>query len=614
MNRIPAVATRRLPVGGLRVSEKLLRRWRWRDPQAAASKPVRCKRDACYLVRAVFDAPGELPAEMPFGWRILLAFGDGRRVLHERFAELSPWGCDPRLWFGWVRSPQDATHVSLMPGDGPWPAALTLHPVAEPDIRSHPLAHVPPWSQYEARPPMERIVLPASRAGLEPLLRQGFGGELRIIDTPRSLRALAREVVGAAWVFDPAWAGLLSWRELRTLAEASRVVVDLDAFVRLTGRGLKLVERSSDYDMFSARVEYADFATRGFALQDVFAWCTFDGVRFSQRVIRRDAAWRRFAQREGFCTLLTNETPWENRNGDIVAALRDAGTGQLVVSDAAMMAWGQGTRDEGQGTRAQGAGRRAQGVGGQPPSAVESHGGQPPSAVESHGGQPPPAVTGQSRATGPHMLGQSRATGPHLSGRSEPAGPAPIAPRLAGHLLRMMLGLPIEPAARYRVREPEDDIVVRDIADLARHYPPLRAVRWRSRQPGVVELGLWLPGSDRSRRRAVVLATGRIDRGGRHTGWPPEPMMLLLRRLATGTAGWQPQCDVFWEFSSACGTRYATLFEAAPRLNSRAVEWIDLTQPERLRELPPSGCAGDGSLEQQAVIERLVRRRVKNAK
>lgn len=575
------VAARHLPAGGLRVTPRLLRRWRLRDPQATATEPVRCKRNEWYLIRAAFREPHDLPATCPFGWRIGLHFGDGRRVLHESFAELAPWACDPALWLGWVHAPEDATHVALVLDDGPCPTELTLHPVAEPDIRSHPLANVPAWERYAPAPPMERLILPASLAWLAPLVAASFGGELRLMHTPRSLRALAREVVGSAWVFDPAWAGRLSWPELRTLAEASRLVVDLATFARLTG--VRLIERSSDYDLFSARVEYADFPTRGFALQDVFAWCTFDGQRFRQRVLRRGADWRRLAARDGFCVLLTNETPWENRNGDIVAGVRDVGTGQLIVSDAALMAGGQ--QEAAQSVAwGRGSGTRAQRVGGQSPSAGQR------TRLTAEGGCPPTTAAGGCPAL-------------------------PVAPRLAAHLLRMMLGLQIEPAARYRVREPEDAIVVRDIAELARHYPPLRAVRWQSQTAGVVELGLWLPAGARPQARSLVLHTGRIDRCGACAGWPPEPMMIVMRRLALerrGAAAPRAHRDIFWQFSSACGTRYATLFEAAPRLDLQAVEWVDLTAADVLRELPPIGCAGDGSLEQQAAIERLVRTRMQN--
>ncbi len=605
------LAARHLPAGGLRVSPRLLRRWRLRDPQAAVTEPVRCKRNEWYLVRAAFSQPRDLPAACPFGWRLRLRFGDGRRVLRESFAELAPWACDPAIWLGWVHAPEDATHVALVLDDGPQPAELTLHPVAEPDIRSHPLANVPAWEQYTPAPPIERIVLPASLPWLEPLLAASCDGELRVIRAPRSLRALAREVVGSAWVFDPAWIDLLNWPKLRTLAEASRVVLDLATFARLTG--LRLIERGSDYDVFSARVEYADFPTRGFALQDVFAWCTFDGRRFRQRVLRRGADWRRLAARDGFCTLLTNETPWENRNGDIVAAMREAGTGQLIVSDAALMAAGPVARGQGQRTRAQGAERRApvdaehrnnRSVG---PPCPTSDAPFPPA----DGGSAPSVVSDLRVRREPARTAARRAETPDATGVDQ----APLAPRLAAHLLRMMLGLPIEPAARYRVREPEDDIVVRDIADLARHYPPLRAVRWQSRTSGVVELGLWLPAGPRPQARPLVLHTGRIDRCGPRTGWPPEPMMIVMRRLALerGRAGAsRADRDIFWQFSSACGTRYATLFEAAPRLDPHAVEWVDLTAADVLRELPPVGCAGDGSLEQQAALERRVRKRIQN--
>ena len=77
---------------------------------------------------------------------------------------------------------------------------------------------------------------------------------------------------------------------------------------------MKLVTRASEHQIMSARVEYADVPTRGFAMQDVFPHATVrDGSTFELRALLHSAAWKRYARRTDFASILITETPWEKR-------------------------------------------------------------------------------------------------------------------------------------------------------------------------------------------------------------------------------------------------------------------------------------------------------------
>jgi len=146
-----------------------------------------------------------------------------------------------------------------------------------------------------------------------------------------------------------------------------------------------------------------------------------------------------------------------------------------------------------------------------------------------------------------------------------------VAPRLALHLLRMHLGLPIEDQVQYWTRWQDISSLVRDIADLARRYPPLRAVRWAASQPAVAHLGLTLDAAAGRPASHLLLRTGRIDRLDFHGGLPPEPMMIFMKWLAREVreqTAWARRHlagrTVTWQFDTAEGLKYSANYDAAP--------------------------------------------------
>lgn len=149
----------------------------------------------------------------------------------------------------------------------------------------------------------------------------------------------------------------------------------------------------------------------------------------------------------------------------------------------------------------------------------------------------------------------------------------PLAPRLAAALLRAHLCAPVADDLQYWNRSNETQIVVRDLADLARRYLPLRAVRWRGGAVGLAHLGVAFVADAAPSSGTLTISTGRIDALDLHDGLPSEPMTIFMKWLARE---WREQTDwarrhlagrtIVWQFDAALGHKYAVEYDSAAAL------------------------------------------------
>lgn len=537
------------PQGGLRSSKKSVRRWRWdtRDPNTSA--PVRCKREQWYLIRGSCDN-----GHRPKAGDLVVRFLKRDQVCGERSVTLTtlPSGAGSAV-MGWMRTPEDATHLQIHITEARSRALdqLELLPIADRDPKCHPHANSPRWSSFAERRAHGRVGLPETLAGLRDELH---GADVKVVARPRSRQALATAIHNKTCVLDPAWVRdlKLALADVETLARSAHVIVDLHTFAQLVtaaGRADAQLKRyASPHEIMSARVEYSDTPTRGFALHDVLPFATLeDEHSFGTCVLRASRSWKRFAEDAGAATLLSSETPWENRCGDVLSAAWAVGQGEILITDLPWLV----------------AGARGQ----------------------------------------------------------------LLAPRLARHLLRMHVGLPIDDALQYWNRWDDERIVLRDIADLTRRFAPLEALRWAPDSPDTARMGISAPPlSGTAADRHLLIQTGRIDHADTHDGVAPEPMVIFMKWLARE---WRERTSwavkhlattrVTWQFDAAEGLRYATQFQAAPTQAPGALRTL------RIRAAAASAATrdhaadsvllktdarvfGDGSLELQAELTRVLRR------
>ncbi len=539
------------PAGGLQVAATL-RPWRWTADGELISAPLRCRREQWYLLRA-YAKPG---AATHCADLVLELLDEDQGPLRRRvFLHAAP--ASAGMLLGWVQTPEQCGRLRVQLDPGSRARALerlVLHPVAERDPKCHPLANVPRWST--CRPPfeIERVVLPRSLAALAERINHA---RVEIVERPRSLRKLIAKAAGSACILDPSWVGEL---EL-TLADVERVaagawlIVDLPTLAELLRRAGRCAARCrtlrAEHEIMSARVEYADVATRGFALQDVLPLSTVDeSDGFATRVLWATQAWKRYANQSGTVAWLTSETPWPGKCHDVLSAARVVGRGELIATDLPWLAAGR--------------------------------------------------------------LGM------------------PLAPRLVDHLLRMHLGAPLGDWVQYWNRWDDTGVLLRDISEMPRRYPPLEALRWRDAAGGAARLGLALVSG--SGRRLLMIRTGRIDLTDRHDGLPPEPLVIFMKFLARELrqrSNWARRfladATVVWQFDAADGLKYATQFRSAATLGIHPV-----THTLSLRAVPPddrcvfrpqagngvdragvpcdAGVFGDESLDYQSRLTAMLRR------
>lgn len=325
------------PRGGLRASPRALRGWKWDGRKQLTSTPVRCRRDDWYSARAkLADGVRLDQAELP------VRFLNGQEVIQQRVLRLhAPQ--DTQLaheLFGWIETPPEANYLQLcVPDRGliTQLAEITLQDVAERDPKCHPLANIPRWWTYQPPFPIRRVVLPAN---LSPVADLIDWCDVELLDTPRSLAQLRKKARGAACIIEPRWLDQLELdlSAIENLAQSAWLIVDLASMVWLLGRAdiarTELVTHTSSTGIMSARIEYADVHTRGFALQDVVPFTTINHAgNFAIRVLRANRAWKRYADSVGFATLLSSETPWSEHHGDVLSAARPMSQGELMCTD-----------------------------------------------------------------------------------------------------------------------------------------------------------------------------------------------------------------------------------------------------------------------------------------
>ncbi len=325
------------PAGGIQVNERTLRGWRWDGPTELVSRPVRCRREDWYIARATLTQGASLARA-----EVLIRFLRGEELIEQRCLRLHATSQNGRTGelFGWVQTPENATHLQLCLPDATLTGQVTrivLEDVAERDPKCHPLANVPRWSSYRPPFPLERLILPGRLSDLAGVLRDPG---LTVVNAPSHWSELREIAPGSVCIIDPLWIKLwkLKLADVEALAEDAWVIVDLETAATLLKRAravsCELVTHVSPSGLMSARCEYADVPTRGLALQDVVPYGTMNEKgEFVMRGIRASRAWKRYADAAGFATLLSGETPWSDRNADVLSAARPVGKGELLATD-----------------------------------------------------------------------------------------------------------------------------------------------------------------------------------------------------------------------------------------------------------------------------------------
>ncbi len=210
----------------------------------------------------------------------------------------------------------------------------------EHEAASHPLAIPPPTLSAPAPLVARTVAVVAADAADRPittLLRTVYGPEaVRAID-PANFNP---ERPGSDAVLLPEASpprGIRKLADLFALADRCVVVVSLESLAALSGAKLRVRRVEQPDDPIHARVDYAHFATRGFALHDAFAFAWPGKVPHAQRMnyLRKTTDAKAFLKKHNFVTVLSSVCDTDASSGHPVALFREGHRGGLFACDIA---------------------------------------------------------------------------------------------------------------------------------------------------------------------------------------------------------------------------------------------------------------------------------------
>ena len=211
-------------------------------------------------------------------------------------------------------------------------------PILEPDETSHPLA-VPPPPYAVPIPRIANSVCVCSDSAAErpltSLLTSYFKAANVRTMQPRDLRP-ATVRADALFLPDAEPPGSVrSLTGLVKLAEERIVVISLPAFSALTRGALSLRRVEQGDDPINAKVYFANHATHGFALHDVFpyAWAGRRPGSFVQQQFRNTGSLKAFLRRHGFEVFLLSMCDQDVTSERPIALYKSTSKGGLYVVD-----------------------------------------------------------------------------------------------------------------------------------------------------------------------------------------------------------------------------------------------------------------------------------------
>ncbi|MFQ5463017.1 MAG: hypothetical protein ACE5E5_10375 [Phycisphaerae bacterium] len=210
--------------------------------------------------------------------------------------------------------------------------------ILELDLDGHALAVPPP--AFAVAPPrtVKSVCVCSTSAASRPmtdLLRQHFGSAQVETASPNDITRASVTTDAVIFPDDTLPRRIHSLGALRLLARDRIVIVSLPAFATVAPLDLRWRLIDQDDDPIHAKVAFANFATSGFALDDVFpyAWPGRAPDGFAQRQFKMTTAFKSFCKKHRFDTLLNSMCDNDRTSDRPIALISTYDRGALIVLD-----------------------------------------------------------------------------------------------------------------------------------------------------------------------------------------------------------------------------------------------------------------------------------------
>jgi len=307
------------------------------------SQTVGCARDKYVRVDAVVTCALS-PGDDTGGFVLSVqALEHDEPVGQPRFAPAIRKASDPITVRTYLKLPENAKRLCVSVGVVRASGVAVVHevrvmPLIEPEEASHILAIPPPAYAVPPTRLTRRVVVCSETADTRPLtqrLREALGTKTIKTVAPQAFDPTA-PAGDAVLLFDEKPPRRIrSLKALCTLADERIVVISLPALVALSKDALTVKRVEQEDDPLCARVAFAGSMTRGFALDDVFtfAWEGTLPGSYTHHQLAKTTAFKVFAKRHGFETLLSSVGNQDVTTGRPLALYKPSDKGGLFVLD-----------------------------------------------------------------------------------------------------------------------------------------------------------------------------------------------------------------------------------------------------------------------------------------
>jgi len=319
-----------------------------KNTSAAWVQRVRCKGDQYYRIEAVVRC--ELDGGGNGDGLRMTVRSVGRETPIDEPARRSGWRRtgDWDVWRDIYKTPEDAKQLDVevrlegVAGTA-WIDEVRAIPIEEPELCSHVLGVPPPPYGYPAPRQVKTAAVVMPDHGRERLVNVVAGrlGQRNVKAVgPKDFDATSK--MDAVILQGDDWGqSVPNLQQLLYRATSQMVIVSLGLLAKIVNRQQKnlldVKRNTQDDDPIHAKVMYANFITRGFALEDVIPLRWEDGEDYYQRYIRRSRDFKAFCKKHGFLTVLTSEGDTDAKSEHPAVLYRETSQaepgGGLVVMD-----------------------------------------------------------------------------------------------------------------------------------------------------------------------------------------------------------------------------------------------------------------------------------------